>query len=73
MSSSQVQRLSSALHDWESQYLEVHDQLTFSDVYMLWLGLFRLSRRLVSDYNALVRGRKPRETAAYTGETQRLV
>jgi hypothetical protein len=44
------------------------------DLYLLWLCLFRLSRQLIKDYNALMRADGiSREVIAYTGETKRLV
>jgi hypothetical protein len=74
MGENQAQQLRDSLEDWESHYLEVQQQLTLSDLYMLWLRRFRLSRRLIKDYNALIRsGRISHDTIAYTGETKRLV
>ena len=74
MSQNHAQQLRDYLQDWESRYIEIQHQLTLADIYVLWLRLFRLSRQLIRDYNALIRsGRKPRDTIAYTGETKRLV
>ena len=74
MSEMRVRQLSNYLQEWESQYLEVQPQLNLSDLYVLWLRLFRLSRRLIKDYNLLIRsGTIPPDPIAYTGETERLV
>ena len=73
MDSNPVQELTSALRDWESQYREAQPHLSLADVYIIWLNMFRLSRRLINDYRALARaGGPPPGWAAYTGETQRL-
>ena len=73
MSGNELQQLETYLHDWESQYLEMRGQLSFSDIYLLWLSVFRLSRRLINDYNQLMRsGTITCTTSAYTGDTQRL-
>jgi hypothetical protein len=73
MDSNPVQELTSALRDWESQYREVQPRLSLTDVYIIWLSMFRLSRRVINDYRALARaGGQPPGWTAYTGETQRL-
>jgi hypothetical protein len=73
MDSNPTQRLTSALRDWESQYLEVRWHLNLTDLYVIWLCMFRLSRRLINDYKARLRaGDWPPSPAAYTGETERL-
>jgi hypothetical protein len=73
MSESHAQHLHSSLQDWESQYVEVRRQLTLSDLYSLWLRLFRLSRLLIKDYNTLMRaGTLACDSIAYTGDTKRL-
>jgi hypothetical protein len=66
-----TRQLTTALRDWESQYLEVQPQLSLADLYVVWLCMFRLSRRLINDYKTRLRsiGRP----AAYTGDTQRLL
>ena len=73
MDSDLTRQLTSALHDWESQYLEVQPRLSLADLYVVWLCIFRLSRRVIKDYKAHLRaGGWPPGPAAYTGETQRL-
>ena len=73
MDSNPTQQLTSALRDWESQYLEVQPQLSLTDLYVVWLCLFRLSRRLTNNYKARLRtGGWPPGPTAYTGETERL-
>jgi hypothetical protein len=73
MDSNPAQQLTNALRDWESQYLEDQPHLSLTDLYVVWLCLFRLSRRLVNDYKARLRaGDRPTSSAAYTGETQPL-
>jgi hypothetical protein len=73
MDSDPAQQLTSALRDWESQYLEVQSQLSLTDLYVVWLCMFRLSRRLINDYKTHLRaGGWPPGSAAYTGDTQRL-
>ena len=73
MDSNPVQELTSALRDWESQYREAQPHLSLADLYIIWLNMFRLSRRLINDYRALTRaGGPPPGWVAYTGETQRL-
>jgi hypothetical protein len=73
MNSDPVRQLTSALRDWESQYLEAQPRLSLADLYVVWLCMFRLSRRLINDYKARLRvGGRPPGPVAYTGETQRL-
>jgi hypothetical protein len=73
MDSNPTQQLTSALRDWESQYLEVQPQLSLTDLYVVWLCLFRLSRQLTNDYKARLRtGGWSSQQVAYTGETERL-
>jgi hypothetical protein len=74
MERNSAQQLTSALRDWESQYLEIQPHLSLTDLYVVWLCLFRLSRRLINDYKAHARaGGQPSGPAAYTGDTQRLL
>ena len=68
-----TRQLTSALRDWESQYLEVQPHLSLADLYVVWLCMFRLSRRLINDYKTRLRSSaRPPGPAAYTGDTQRL-
>jgi hypothetical protein len=73
MSSDSVQRLTYYLHDWEPQYIEARQHLSLTDLYILWVSLFRLWRRLTNDYKAFLRtGGTATKQIAYTGDTQRL-
>ena len=73
MSGERLYYLQAALQDWEAQYLDGRQELHLHEIYLLWLRLFRLSRRMIADHNTLLRrGTLVDGAIVYTGETKRL-
>jgi hypothetical protein len=73
MAPAPVDRLLQALHVWEAEYDEMRGQLRISEIYLLWIATFRISRRLMADYQEQFRrGGSDGTRRAYTGKTRRL-
>jgi DNA-binding IclR family transcriptional regulator len=68
-----AEQLRTLLQVWEEHYQTKSSSLTQADLYRLWIRLFRLSRRLGADYQAILRGQHftPRHRSS-TGETIQL-